>query len=75
MGSGGGEGERKIIFFFYKRLQAYPYIPQLFEGCFVQKDEVSNQSVADCLNLAASEDGGAERVFQMLHTFIRNSTS
>ena len=48
--------------------------PQLFEDCFVHKDEVSYQSVADCLNLAASEDEGAERVFQMLHTFIRNSS-
>ena len=48
--------------------------PQLFEDCFVHKDEVSNQSVADCLNLAASEDEGAERVFQMLHTFIRNNS-
>ena len=48
--------------------------PQLFEDCFVHKDEVSKESVAGCLYFADSEDEHAERVFQMLHTFIRNSS-
>ena len=48
--------------------------PQLFEDCFVHKDKVSKESVAVCLYFAASEDQLAERVFQMLHTFIRNSS-
>jgi len=48
--------------------------PQLFEDCFVHKDEVSNESVAGCLHFTANEDEGAGRVFQMLQTFIRNSS-
>ena len=48
--------------------------PQLFEDCFVHKDEVSNESVASCLHFTANEDEGADRVFQMLQTFIRNSS-
>ena len=38
--------------------------PQLFEDCFVHKDEVSNESVASCLHFTANEDEGAERVFR-----------
>ena len=48
--------------------------PQLFEDCFVHKDEVSYESVASCLHFTANEDEGADRVFQMLQTFIRNSS-
>jgi len=44
--------------------------PQMFEDCFVHKDEVSKESVAGCLYFADSEDEHAERVFQMLHIFI-----
>ena len=36
--------------------------------------EVSNESVAGCLHFTANEDEGAGRVFQMLQTFIRNSS-
>ena len=46
----------------------------MFEGCFVHKDEVNNESVANCLHFPAIEDEGAERVFQMLQTFIQNSS-
>ena len=48
--------------------------PHVFEGCFVHKGEVSNESVANCLHFTATEDEGAERVVQMLQTFIRNSS-
>lgn len=42
--------------------------------CFVHKEEVNNESVASCLHFATTENEGAERVFQMLNTFIQNSS-
>lgn len=46
----------------------------LFEDCFVHKEEVNNESVASCLHFATTENEGTERVFQMLNTFIQNSS-
>ena len=46
--------------------------PEVFEECFVYQGVVSNDSVASSLYFPPSEDKNAQRVFQMLHTFIKD---
>ena len=46
--------------------------PEMFEECFVYQGIVSNDSVASSLHFPASEDKNAQRVFQLLQTFIKN---
>lgn len=46
--------------------------PQVFEECFVFQGKISNESVASTLHFPPTEDKDAQRVFQMLLTFIRN---
>jgi len=46
--------------------------PEIFEGCFVFQGVVSNDSVASSLYFPPSEDKNAQKVFQMLQTFIKN---
>lgn len=47
--------------------------PQLFEECFVFQGIISNDSVASALHFLQTEDKDANKVFQMLQTFIKNS--
>ena len=46
--------------------------PEMFEEFFVYQGIVSNDSVAGSLHFPASEVKNAQRVFQLLQTFIRN---
>ena len=46
--------------------------PEMFEECFLYQGIVSNDSVASSLHFPASEDKNAQRVFQLLQTFIKN---
>ena len=46
--------------------------PHLFEQCFIKKDDISTDSVTNCLYFTPTEDNNARRVFQMLLNFIKN---
>ena len=46
--------------------------PEMFEECFLYQGIVSNDSVASSRPFPASEDKNAQRVFQLLQTFIKN---
>ena len=48
--------------------------PHLFEECFIHKGKMTQESVANCLHFEDSEDADTERVFQMLQSFVRNTS-
>ena len=46
--------------------------PEMFEECFVYQGVVTNDSVDSSLYFPPAEDKNAQRVFQMLQTFVKN---